>query len=1706
MSLGYAINYPPGCKELDINLKADELRRRLNELSNALDKIIDADSFADDTVVDIDDLSLAQKNENLRGLFLLVSSPEFRQYPDSDVQARVAVCICKMMRIFCPINPYFGMLEEQALTKSVLTFLLDCIGQLANLKSKSDVLYPKLHTVLYICCQIDAFIWCTAFGDEVMVLDCVKTTFLIIKNIAVWAWTEVSLIRQMLLDMLVKVIVQAENLLSRDIITFLLQLLIEPAKSTQPEQHTLARDLILRTATHLEYPIQMLLQSALIAGSGDGGDKQSDIKASDTSKPEGSNIKETSAGSSESSSDASDSKSTLLAEHSFLIIYALHTIQDSIVAPILPTVELKLKSPSTRERKRSFRLLARLFSEPQSLLHEQNPGLWEAFLGRFNDIDKEVRKLCVHMVPQLLKQNSSLPQERLLACLQQRVYDPAEDVRLLVLRTMAVLVSETQDGVTDNIFSLLEGRSRDKNLSIRKEASTALASIYKRSFHGDHPPKEKLTSALNTILHMYYHPSVEDRIVVERLFKSSIVPYHLDTRGRVKALFTCYALADEASIRALQELFKVQYTALCLLRDVVHFLAGQEGKKITVPVGVDLMDRIYQLANLLPKSEKSLEHLKRFFNVVHTDKALGNQLAKLTKPFCSCSQATSVMRELLKRVTPVQGSANASENQLSYARCVKILLERSAPVLFDREFGQEVLTQLVVLRETGSLSEASGPMSIVCALRLLWALSVYFRKILPVDEVVDYVVTVLSEESNSTIDALKPVDISSVPSTTRDPDPPTAQELCLNILCCILGGSNSSVDSDLTAQQIGPLNVNGYFTGSETQLTERSVLLFPILKRFCCTGLTQKFPPAPISLSYTPIKPLSASNLGRTARNKVGKSAKGPNKRTELSATSNRHVYLCGLAWRLERRRAKLATRVLLCLYNAARRFRSSPKVPTAEVRINNAEEESEKSQTGDDESESGANLEKKVKRVLDEIVETCLSCKVDSANYVTCLTTLSRIALQLPGVYNRELKRFMTKTLVQNVLAREDEESSQSDLDFNPPSTTSGKKNIRKANTAPSPANLQPSYAKSNATGLRTWLEDGYISQATRAKISAVKLMTNWLRGLKNEVKPVAQAVIRLLHRIIIHEGDLTRQGKLIPGEMSRMRLVAALSWIRLAHSQAYVENIEVDWYQSMTYILCDPCPQVRLQFLNKLNQGLIRFRLPLEYIAMFAHAADVQDTQFRQTAKQMLAANVQRRRDFLDRHPSYLSDGKYLYGLLPEFVLPYLIYLLAHDPEWTDLNDIIRLNRIKLSLWFVMDPIVARGYNFSFLRKIIEKIKYTRDALAPDDQVINTKLYTVCDIALGLLLTRCPIVTIKEYPVDVRLPKALFTTAPPDFENPDFAQLLQLPKNEKTGVALSEGQRKPLIQFTPTKGSRSIKESLIPPQLVKGKGLPVDLSDATSAASTGSPSISGPPETPTNSDLVLRRNQPLKSRQTILTVGPFAANNSPVPVAGPSTRASLQLAVVTDKVTQNEITKAGTAGARTENLPQVILGRIDVDLDSSPRTKRKQPQPLPTRPFKRGRTVQPSPADNPSDQVTANELSSGSKEDADHAGRPSKNDPSVSNIRRPKASVKKAPTVTKRNVGRQPAKSAKIAISTPSSGLRLAKSSLTKPKNNSVTPKSKSCPSRKAQSVALQKDKPVRPRRQSAISARAKLSLMNSPDFESPSQSSKQSPGRRR
>uniref|UniRef100_A0A8C4FCH6 PDS5 cohesin associated factor B n=1 Tax=Dicentrarchus labrax TaxID=13489 RepID=A0A8C4FCH6_DICLA len=298
-----------------------------------------------------------------------------------------------------------------------------------------------------------------------------------------------------------------------------------------------------------------------------------------------------------------------------------------------------------------------------------------------------------------------------------------------------------------------------------------------------------------------------------------------------------------------------------------------------------------------------------------------------------------------------------------------------------------------------------------------------------------------------------------------------------------------------------------------------------------------------------------------------------------------------------------------------------------------------------------------------------------------------------------------------------------------------------------------------------KLWVPDDEVSPETLAKIQGIKLMVRWLLGVKNNQSKSGNSTLRMLTAILHSDGDLTEQGRMGKPDMSRLRLAAACALLKLAQEPCYHEIITLEQYQLCALVINDECYQVRQCFSQKLHRGLCRLRLPLEYMAVFALCAKDPVKERRAHARQCLVKNVNIRREYLKQHAA-ISDK--LFSLLPEYVVPYTIHLLAHDPDYVKVQDIEQLKEIKEALWFVLEIIMAKNENNShaFIRKMVENIKQTKDAQAPSDPKTNEKLYTVCDVAMHIIMSKSTTYSL-ESPKDPVLPSCFFTKPDKNFSN---------------------------------------------------------------------------------------------------------------------------------------------------------------------------------------------------------------------------------------------------------------------------------------------------------------------------------------------------
>ncbi|XP_041439149.1 sister chromatid cohesion protein PDS5 homolog B-B isoform X1 [Xenopus laevis] len=298
-----------------------------------------------------------------------------------------------------------------------------------------------------------------------------------------------------------------------------------------------------------------------------------------------------------------------------------------------------------------------------------------------------------------------------------------------------------------------------------------------------------------------------------------------------------------------------------------------------------------------------------------------------------------------------------------------------------------------------------------------------------------------------------------------------------------------------------------------------------------------------------------------------------------------------------------------------------------------------------------------------------------------------------------------------------------------------------------------------------KLWVPDDEVSQETMVKIQAIKMMVRWLLGMKNNLSKSGNSTLRLLTAILHTDGDLTEHGKLSKPDMSRLRLAAGSAIVKLAQEPCYHEIITLEQYQLCALVINDECYQVRQLFAQKLHKGLSRLRLPLEYMAICALCAKDPVKERRAHARQCLVKNINVRREYLKQHAAVSEK---LFSLLPEYVVPYTVHLLTHDPDYVKVQDIEQLKDIKECLWFVLEILMSKNENNShaFIRKMVEYIKQTKDAQNPDDQKMNEKMYTVCDVAMNIIISKSTTYSL-ESPKDPVLPARFFTQPDKNFSN---------------------------------------------------------------------------------------------------------------------------------------------------------------------------------------------------------------------------------------------------------------------------------------------------------------------------------------------------
>ncbi|KAK2159284.1 hypothetical protein LSH36_155g04017 [Paralvinella palmiformis] len=564
------------------------------------------------------------ENNEYKQLALYLATEFFLDHCNKDVRLLVACCIADIFRIFAPEAPY----TEPELLKEIFMFLTQQLRGLADPEAPS---FKRYFYLLENLAWVKSFNICIELEDNQEVFcSLYKLMFSIVND------KHSSKVTNFMLDMMCPLIAEADSV-SQELLDIIMANIIEPYKSQNKYAYNLAKDLLRRTSNAIEPYIQTFFNNALMLG------KSSESEVSG---------------------------------RLYELIYELNTIAPNVLLAVLPQLEFKLKSSDATERKTVTRMLSRMFSEPGSDLAMQNKPLWLCFVGRFNDIDVDVRRICVQACQEFIVNHPELLRD-IAEPLKQRQHDPDESVRMDVVQAVIAAAKREFNNITPELFDCVKERILDKKYKIRKEALMGLGLIYKRLMMKEEPgesEKDIISWIRNKILHAYYRTSLEDRILVERLLNTSLVPYCLEAEDRMKRLYILYGSVDDHAVKALHELLRTQ----CSLRSVLKNLLELHQKEPTDETRQLELNRAIQLARQLPESQKAQEYMKKFNRILSDDTRVRSILIRLVSPDCSCKKAEDYVKEVLKKMgNPIP------QNHL-YTH-VKMLLERVAPVMIDNQ-------------------------------------------------------------------------------------------------------------------------------------------------------------------------------------------------------------------------------------------------------------------------------------------------------------------------------------------------------------------------------------------------------------------------------------------------------------------------------------------------------------------------------------------------------------------------------------------------------------------------------------------------------------------------------------------------------------------------------------------------------------------------------------------------------------------------------------------------------------------------------------------------------------------------------------------------------------------------------------------------------------------------------------------------------------
>ncbi|KAH9129963.1 hypothetical protein LEN26_000107 [Aphanomyces euteiches] len=337
------------------------------------------------------------------------------------------------------------------------------------------------------------------------------------------------------------------------------------------------------------------------------------------------------------------------------------------------------------------------------------------------------------------------------------------------------------------------------------------------------------------------------------------------------------------------------------------------------------------------------------------------------------------------------------------------------------------------------------------------------------------------------------------------------------------------------------------------------------------------------------------------------------------------------------------------------------------------------------------------------------------------------------------------------------------------------------------------------------------FVKHAPEAISDAPTLFKQTLEVYENAAKKrdVKCLVLNLLTNLVLHK-DLHDSSRHVLDlcfqhfqgtnykTIAPLRATAASSVLKMTRVPAIENQIEIEEWHSLGYVIEDPEDIVRRAMLKKLTANLLHHPINHKYMCYLALACTDPNADMKKEVKTLLQTAVQRMRRMYEARVDQSNTASSL--MVPEYTLPYMIHLVLHSP-W----DEVSMN----SLYFLLEALVSHAAseadNISFLLQMLHKLSLCHDATDPS----AAKMYEIIDSCTTWLKKRIKNqINLKAYPGQIYLPKQLFQPGRKDETKSSTA-------NEISTMPETPKQKKrpaPIKVSESDKASKKVKKSPTP------------------------------------------------------------------------------------------------------------------------------------------------------------------------------------------------------------------------------------------------------------------------------------------------------